>query len=524
MYLHNFFQLETELHASQLQLQAIHTYPPTTTSTPSSYCNGTSQLTHLHTESAVVTTTCTTANPCALHVQTAAAPIGTTHSAPSSCRNLPMVSQPPAVITRRTPLSQLHVHVPTVGAHSNNTLPLPRAHCGAESMSSRATCTDQVPSMEASYPAYFTASSRKPHSTTQASGGNFGSNHTQSSRRRGRGSSITTTTAYPPTNPMMDSLSTTSISHGQGAPLSSTRVHAHYSSSQQQKCLACSGHPHVEVEVHPPSHASSNADSTSGPLQHGSECYGQEVPTIGHRILLTHNATHIGTGTDQQQLQTRPPRSEPEVLVDQISTSTTRTTKPTTPPPSVRQHWLSLPSATPEQCSSPSDKTKREGNSSRKEDGIVGGSCREISTQTLYVESVATQTDLDGKEHDNPPTSPVIVGQTNVSSCYSPPTLTKGSVDSTAVSMGDLHTTAPSKSEIPQANPKLSIIEHTTPRPAQGISDSHKVPRDFNSDDVLLNELLTASILLNGQGAYIGGGQTDSQGSTSTSKEAELLE
>ena len=390
-----------------------------------------------------------------------------------------MVSQPSVT---RTPLSQL----PTVGAHSNNFLPLPR--CDVESMSSRVTCTE-VPSIHASCPAYFTVSSRNPNHTNI----NFGSDRTQ------RGSN--TGTLYPSLSP----LSTTSISHGQGVPLSSTHVQ-HYS---QQECLAGNRHPHVKVD--PPS----CSDATSGPLQCGDECYGREVPTIKHHV--THSATHAGP--EKQQHQTRVSQTELEAPT---SSSTTRT-EPTTPPLPARRHWLSLPSATPEQCSSPCDKTKGEGNLFQKEDSSVGGSCREVGTQTLYVESVATQTDLDGEERDNTPTSSAIIGQMNVSS--SSPTLTKGSVDSTAMSMGDLHATTPSGT--PQPNTKLSITEHTPrPRPDPSISDSHSVPRDFNqlnSEDVLLEELLTASFLLNGQEALAVRGQTRSHGSSSTSKDTELL-
>lgn len=468
-------QLETELHASQLQLQAIHTYPSSSSS------NNTPQLTHLHMGSAVAATT--TANP----LQTAAVQrrpgVPTTNTI--SSRNLPMVSQPSVT---RTPLSQL----PTVGVCSN-TLPLP--WCNTELMSSRVTCTE-VPSIHASYPAYFTASSRNPNHTNV----NFGNDHTQ------RGSS--TTTVYPSLSPM-DSLSTTSISHGQGVPLSSTHVQ-HY--SQQEECLAGNRHPHIKVD------SPSSSDATSGPLQHGDKCYGREVPTIEHHV--THNATC--TGPEKQQHQAGVSQSELEVP---ISTSTTCRTEPTTPPLPVRQHWLSLPSATPEQRSSPCDrKMKREGNLlQKKADSGVGGSCREIGTQTLYVESVSTQTDLDGEKRDQPPTSSAIIGQMNVSS--SSPTLTKGSVDSTAMSVGDLHAIAPSDS--PQPNTKLSITERTPrPRPDQGINGSHSAPQDFNqlnSEDTLMEELLTASFLLNSQGALAVGSQAGSHGSSSTSKEAELL-
>ena len=412
-----------------------------------------------------------------------------------------MVSQPPAV---GIPLSQL----PTTGVHSSNTSPLPQSRGDAESMSSRATCTEMPSLVRASYPAYFVASSGNPN----RAGVDVDNDHTQR-----RGSSTTTAPS------LMDSLSTTSINHGQGVPLSST----HVQHCSQRECPTLAGNRHPQVKVHPP------PSTTSASLQSDDECYSRDVhvPSIKHHTL-THMATD--TGPEEQQHQARLSQGELEA-VDQVSTSTTRTTpllpmreqpdhepatpplpvrqrtKPVTSPLPVRQRWLSLPSATPEQQrSSPCVKMEREGTG-----GSVGGSCREIGTQTLYVESVATQTDLDRKERDNPPTSPGTIGRMNVSS--SSPTLTKGSVDSTAMSVGELCATAPSHTQ--QANTNLSIMDGR-PRPGQDISDSHGVPQDFNSDDVLLEELLTASFLLNGQGALV---QMRSQGFNSTTKEAELL-
>ena len=513
-------QLETELHASQLQLQAIHTYPPSSTATTT---NPSSQLTpHPHTLAA---TTLTVANP----LQTAAAPLPpprgpggihlshSTRTVPPS-RNLPPMEsrQPPA---SRTPLLQQ----PTVGAHSN-ALPLPQACCDSELTSSRVTCAE-VPSLCASYPAYFTPSNSSRNSNH--SGINFGNHHTQ-----GSGSSTTTTSTAYPSHAMMDSLSTTSISQGQGAPLSSTHVQ-HYTSnySQQQEYQAGGDrHPYIKVHNMDPPSVSSDTTATyrSGALQHGGEGYGHEVhvPTIKHHMSTTHSATHSTyTGPEKQQEQVRASQHELVAPVDQVNTSSTTTRpEPTTPVPLAiappeRQHWLSLPSATPEQRPSPCDKTRRKREAEKEEDkdGGVDGSCREIGTQTMCVESVATQTDLnDGGgvecDHTRPPTCtcPAVTERMSVSS--NSPTLTKGSIDSTAMSVGDLHATTPSGGTS-QANTKQSVTERT-PGPGQGISDSHRARQDLNSDDI--------SFLLNCQGALDGVGQTGSHEFSSISNEAKF--
>ena len=331
----------------------------------------------------------------------------------------------------------------------------------------------------------------------------------------------------------MDSLSTMSISHGQGAPLSSTHVQ-HYTSnySQQEECQAHDNrHPHVKVRVDPPSPSSEATITThrSGPLQHGGEGYGHEVhvPTIKHH-MSTHSATHSTCTGPEKQKQHQARASQHEVNnivapVDQVNTSTCTTIRPepTTPLPiPAMQRWLSLPSATPEQRPSPCNKTrrKREVGKEEDEDGSVDGSCREVGTQTMCVESVATQTDLDdggGEVRDNPPpptcTCPAITEQM-MSVSSSSPTLTKGIVDSTAMSVGERHTTTPSGGTS-QANTKLSVTERT-PRPGQGISDSRRVRQDLNSDDI--------SFLLNCQGALDGVGQTGSQEFSSISNEAKL--
>ena len=285
----------------------------------------------------------------------------------------------------------------------------------------------------------------------------------------------------------------------------------------------------------PPSVSSDTAATyRSGPLQHGGEGYGHEihVPIIKQHMSTTHSATHSTyTGPEKQQHweQVRASQRELVAPVDQVNTSTTTTRpEPTTPVPLAiappeRQHWLSLPSATPEQRPSPCDKTrrKREAENSKEEDkdGGVDGSCREIGTQTMCVESVATQTDLndgEGEIRDHPPppptsTCPAVTEWMSVSS--SSPTLTKGSVDSTAMSVGDLHATAPSGGTS-QANTKLSVTEHT-PGPGQGTSDSsHGARQDLNSDDI--------SFLLNCQGALDGVGQTGSQEFSSISNEAKF--
>ena len=403
----------------------------------------------------------TTTNP----LQTAAVStrpgIPSTHVHALPSRNLAVVSQ---TSVTRIPLSK-----PTAAGVHNSSTALPQYD---ESMSSSGT---GLPSIQASYPAYFAASSRNPNHA----GINLSSDHTQ------MGSS--TSTAYPPPN-LMESLSTTSIS--QGVPLSSTHVQ-HYS---QQECQDRDRPPHVKAD--PPS--SSNAATIH--VQNGGKCYNQEEPNIEwHR-------TQNDTGPEDQQYQVSVAlKCEQEAPADQAAILSK--TEQATPPAPVRQHWLSLPSATPEQHSSPCDKVKRDGN---------WGSSREIGTQTLCVESVATQTDR--KEHDSPPTSSTIIEHSCVLS--GSPTLTKESVDSTAMSVGDLHTTAPSDIDTSQAKFKSNLRyseEH------QNQDDSlHLEP---NSEDILLQELLTTSFLLNSQGTCaLAGGQSDSQGfSSSTSKEAELL-
>ena len=363
----------------------------------------------------------------------------------------------------RTPLSTLAA----AGVH-NSTATLPQYV--TESMSSSGTGFPS--SIRASYPAYFTASSRNPNQNSI----NFNNDHIQRA-----------STAYPPPN-LMESLSTTSIS--QGVPLSSTHV-------QHQECQAGNGPLHVKAD--PPS--SNNAMT----IQNGGKCYSREVP------IVEHHGTH-NTNLEEQQYQVSVPlKGEQEAPADKATTMAR--TELATPPAPVRQRWLSLPSATPEQCCSPCDKIKKDGTLFLKQDGSLSGSCREIGTQTLCVESIATQTDRE--EHDNPPTSPEIRGRINVSS--SSPTLTKESVDSTAMSVGDLHKTAPSNTDTPQAIVNRYSQEHQN----QGNNDDSP-HLDQSNSEVLLEELLTASLLLNGQGA-VAGGQTESQGYSSTSKEAELL-
>ena len=389
-------------------------------------------------------------------------------------RNLAMVSQPPILATSLSQLPQReHSTFPT----------FPPLHHSRHDTVSKSSRTIPLPSIQASYPAYFTASSN----TTTCNYASVSNDHTQ------RGS-----IANPPT--LMESLSTTSIN--QGVPLSST----HVQHSQQELCL---GNRPPCMKVDPPS--SLNCAMTG----RGGDCCSQEIPSIVH--LVAHNDT---TGPEQQYHQARlSPKQGEQTSIDKVNT--TAKTEPATPPIPVpmRQHWLSLPSATPEQHSS-----LREGISLQKDDDSVGGNCREIGTQTLYVESVATQTDLDGEERDNPPTSPAIRRLTNVLS--SSPSLTKRIVDSTAMSTGDLHTTTPS--DTPQANVKPSFRDslECTPKQDQGSYDGHRAPVDLNqlnSEDVLLEELLTTSFLLNGQGV-LAGDLTGSQESTefrSTSKEAE---
>ena len=302
--------------------------------------------------------------------------------------------------------------------------------------------------------------------------------------RRSRGCSLS----------LSESLSTTTVD--QGMPLSSTQVQH----SQQDRPTRVSQTSEVPVEhtVLPPDNGSSHGGSTR---LHPSQL------NPGRTNPEQHQANLLQGGQTLRDVTNNGGRSEP-----------------VSPPPTTH-HWLSLPSATPSQHS-PHNSRQRDVSLQKKENSTE--SCREIGTQTLYVESIATQTD-DGDEDKR--LDPTTKGSMDVPS--SSLTATEQSVDSVAMSVGDLR--APSAMTLgsldkPHSRDLFEVaLNQCHSTELDNAYDGHSGPDCGRSseDEILLEELFTAD-LLNTQGTLNGGLQLSSSSRPSadlstTSKREELL-
>ena len=370
---------------------------------------------------------------------------------------------------------------------TQNTIPPLEHHSQWDTglMSSRTT---GLSSTLASYPACFTNSPKHRADVR--------SNHLHPQREG-------TMVVFPPSPSLMvqESLSTTTVSQGNGVPLSST--HVQYPSTNHGSTMETSP---SRVKADPPK--SIGAMSSTRNLQSGGECCGEGASS---------GVTHSGRGLEQHTQMT-PPQTERVPLADKVINAACTRSEPATPPIPIpaRRQWLSLPSATPEQRMSSCDETRKDVRSLQMEDGSVGASRRHVGTQTLYVESVATQTDLNGEERDNTPPTGTVPTKYVLSSS---PTLHKGGIDPTALSVGDLYQTAPL-----HANAS-DTLEHP-PSEQNQTTDKHNCsPQKLDSEDDLLKELLAASFLLNSQEALAVGGPSSSHAHTfnGTSKETNLL-
>lgn len=289
---------------------------------------------------------------------------------------------------------------------------------------------------------------------------------------RGNCQACQSSMSHPPS--LMESLSVTTVN--QGFPLSSTYVHHSQQESRHQQNL-----PEMSLTTRGPKLLDGVSLFTPGFVDDSSHDH-KVSHSEGYPAGVTQHAHVLGDRTNHPNMA-------------ELLSSPTHAAAPT---------WHSLPSATPDE---------RKGiRLMAKEQSCLSESCKEVGTQTLNVDTVATQTDNIDKYSDHVMKELDRVTRESVETSPSTPVLTEKSIASSAMSMGDL---------APSVIRKPLPLEHPT-------EDDNHSPQELSQsslDEITLIEELLATSELSSCPAGLSGRLWNSQQSaviSSTSKGMEV--